>query len=163
MVVNPLDVRGLIRLATTRTGDALYDDDLTQEASMRAVEAFRRGPVQHPRGFLMKVVSDTVRDHWKKRRRSAEEVGEFDEKLLSVCPDFEAQIDRRRRIEKVRMALDQLPPDKRRILMLFYEGEMSVPEIARLEECSPSAVKMQLLRGRRQLAKLLVGMEGMKM
>ena len=39
MVVNPLDVRGLIRLATTRTGDALYDDDLTQEASHELSQA----------------------------------------------------------------------------------------------------------------------------
>ena len=44
MTIDPHDVRQLIRLATTRTGNAIYDDDLAQEADILAdrVEGARR-------------------------------------------------------------------------------------------------------------------------
>ena len=61
------DIRVMVRAATQKTGAPLHDDDLEQEASLRAVEAFRRRDVKHPRAFLMKIIHDTVSDHWRRR------------------------------------------------------------------------------------------------
>src|SRR5262245_65633336 len=97
MIFNSAEFRRLIHIETPRTGNPLYDKDLAQEAALRALDAFRRaGQVQHPRAFLRKIVCDTVRDHWRHRQIPAEDIDAVDERLLSIHPQFEAELDRRR-------------------------------------------------------------------
>src|SRR5438128_11752179 len=102
MTVDPIQVRQFIRFATLRTGNAIFDDDLTQEACMRALDAFRRTrDVAHPRAFLMKIVCDTVRDHWR-RRRPADRIDSVDERFLCFTPDLDTVIDRDRQSDLLR-------------------------------------------------------------
>jgi len=155
MIVNPTEVRQLIRFATMRTGNAICDEDLTQEACMRALDAFRRaGHVQYPRAFLIKVVGDTVRDHWR-RRRPAENIDSVQERFVCFTPDFENEIDRDRQTELLHAAMALLDPPKRRVLELFYMQDLSVTEIAAKQQRTRSAVKMDLLRARQKLAQLM--------
>ena len=155
MILNPAEVRQLIRFATMRTGTAFYDEDLAQEVCIRALEAFRRaGYVQYPRAFLVKIVHDTVHDYWR-RRRPAESVDRLDEESVSFTPSFEREIDRARQKDRLRASLHRLEPARRRVIELFYVNGMSVREIAAVEKRTPSAVKMDLLRGRRRLAQLM--------
>ena len=70
MNIDPCEIRLLVRIATQRTGRPLHDEDLEQDATLKAVEAFRKQfDVRYPRAFLRKIVGDTVRDHWRRRRR----------------------------------------------------------------------------------------------
>jgi RNA polymerase sigma-70 factor (ECF subfamily) len=155
MTLDPAEIRQLIRLATKRTGSAIFDEDLAQEAALRALVAFRRTHhIEKPRAFLMKVVRDTVRDHWR-RRRSSDDIATVDERFVSQSPDFESRIDETRRQEILHRALEALDPQKRSTVALFYTDELSVPEIARLQCRSSSAVKMELMRARRDLARII--------
>ncbi len=155
MNINPSEIRAMVRIATKRTGTPVHDEDLEQEVALHAWEAFRRiGQVSHPRAFLMKIVSDTIRDHWR-RRRSSPDIESIDERLISETPNFENDLDSRRQIELLHQALDLLPPSKRTLLDLFYTHEQSIPQIAYLQRKSISAVKMGLLRSRRSLARIV--------
>ena len=83
MIFNPSDIRMLIHVATRKTGTPLHDEDLEQDVALRALAAFRRlDEVTHPRALLMKIVRDTLRDHWRKKRHS-EELSEVDERLTA--------------------------------------------------------------------------------
>jgi len=156
MIFNPSEFRLLIHLETRRTGNPLYDEDLVQEAALRALDAFRRaGQVQHPRAFLRKIVCDTVRDHWRHRPRPTEDIEAVDERLLSICPHFEAELDRGRQRLALRSALNRLDSAKRTLIAMFYEEGLSIPEIAGFQKTTVSAVKMQLLRARRDLARMI--------
>jgi len=153
--VNPSDVRRLIRIATERTGDPVYDDDLAQEASLRALDAFRRaGHVHHPRAFLKKIVCDTVRDHWR-RRRPPEDLESVDERFVCVKPDLDDEIDRERRLCRLRAAMQRLSASRRQVIEMYYMQDLSIAEIAAEQHRTRSAVKMDLLRARRQLAKFM--------
>ncbi|MBC8153789.1 MAG: sigma-70 family RNA polymerase sigma factor [Bacteroidetes bacterium] len=55
----------------------------------------------------------------------------------------------------VALALDQLKEDDRLIITLHYMAEKSVGEITEILDMKSSAVKMRLLRGRKQLEGLL--------
>lgn len=155
MNFNVAEIRALVHLVTKRTGIPLHDEDLEQEIALRALEAFRRiEQVTHPRALLMKIVYDTVRDHWR-RRRSSEDLERVDERLLSHAPTFESDIDRRRQLDLLRRAFDRLPVSKRAILDLFYTHGHSIAEIADLQGRSVSAVKMELSRSRRSLARIV--------
>jgi RNA polymerase sigma factor (sigma-70 family) len=155
MTPDPAEVRQLIRLVTRRTGSPSFDEDLAQEATLRALVAFRKaGHIEKPKAFLRKIVLDTVRDHWR-RRTSAEDISAVDERYVAECPDFESKIDNLRRREILRAALNALEPGKRDTVALFYRDELSVPEIAKLQSRTASAVKMELMRARRDLARIV--------
>jgi len=133
----------------------MSDEDLTQEVCVRALDAFRRAAdVRYPRAFLMKIVSDTIRDHWR-RRRSAENFDFLEERFLRFTPDLEDEIDRDRKIDLLRRSLARLDTPKRHVIALYYEQGLSVREIAKRQGRTQSAVKMDLLRGRQKLAQLM--------
>ena len=155
MNIDPSEIRAMVRIATKKTGTPIHDEDLEQEVALHAWEAFRRiGLVRHPRAFLMKIVSDTIRDHWR-RRRSSPDLEPIDERSVSQAPDFENDLDFRRQVEVLHQALALLPASQRTVLDLFYTHEHSIPQIACLQRKSISAVKMDLLRSRRCLARIV--------
>jgi RNA polymerase sigma-70 factor (ECF subfamily) len=152
MNFDPSEVRVMVRIATQRTGSPVHDEDLEQDAILKAVEAFRKQrEVRNPRAFLMKIVRDAVRDHWRRRRR-LEDLDGLDESRLAQLPTFEDDLDQRRLKEALRQALTCIEREKRVTLDLFYMENRSIVEIARLQNKSTSAVKMQLVRARRLLA-----------
>ncbi len=149
------EIRTMVHHVTRRTGTPIHDEDLEQDIALNAVEAFQRlVRVAHPRALLMKIVYDAVRDHWR-RRHSSEDLDAIDERLLAHAPAFERDIDRRRQLELLRRALLELPPSKRELVDLFYTEDRTIPEIAALQGKSVSAVKMELSRSRRMLARMV--------
>src|SRR5207247_6790590 len=143
MNIDPSEIRFMVRLATRRTGAPLHDEDLEQDAMLKAVEAFRKQrEIRHPRAFLMKIVRDAVRDHWR-RRRCLEYFDALDELRFAQLPRFEDELDRRRQSEMLRQALLSIDEDKRTTIELFYSEDCSIAEIARLQNKSVSSVKMQ--------------------
>jgi len=155
-MINPSEVRRLIRIVTTRTGSPVSDEDLTQEVLLHAVDAFQRvGQVDHPRAFLLKIVWDVVRDHWR-RRRTLEDIDAIDEQRFSFRPQIEDELDRQRQNLLLRDAITQLPPSRQKLLHSYYEEELSIAEIADRDKRSRSAVKMELLRARRHLARMMM-------
>jgi RNA polymerase sigma factor (sigma-70 family) len=155
MNLNPVEIRTLIHVATKRTGTPVHDEDLEQDIALRALEAVQRlERVTHPRALLMKIVRDKVRDHWR-RRRLSEDLEGIDQRFVAQIPEFECDLDCRRRIELLRRALDRLSPSKRAVLELFYVRDHSIPQIAEMQNRSVSAIKMDLARSRRLLAQIV--------
>jgi RNA polymerase sigma-70 factor (ECF subfamily) len=150
MNFSPADIRVMVRVITRRTGDPIHDEDLLQEASLRAITAFRnRRDIRYPRAFLMKVVQNTVSDYWRRQRLARDSRPPEAERISA--PSFEDDLDHRRQLHMLREALGRLSPGKRATLNLFYMEDRPVAEIARLQRKSVSAVKMDLMRSRRQL------------
>jgi RNA polymerase sigma factor (sigma-70 family) len=155
MNFNITEIRTMLHFVTKRTGTPIRDEDLEQEVALHALAAFRRlGHVAHPRGLLRKIVHDTVRDHWR-HRQLLENLDSIDERFISQPADFELALDLRRRLARLDRALCFLPPRKRNLLELFYSHGHSISEIARLRGRSVSAIKMELLRSRQALARIM--------
>jgi RNA polymerase sigma-70 factor (ECF subfamily) len=145
----------LIRLVTQRTGSPVHDDDLTQEVTLKVVEACRKQEeIRHPRAFLMKVVRNAVHDYWR-RRRILFDISTIDESRFAELPNFESELDRRRQTDLLRRALQQMESSKRSTLELFYSNDCSIAEISRIRGKSESAIKTELMRTRRALAEIV--------
>ena len=152
MQIDLFVIRTIVRIETGRTGAPLHDEDLEQDAALKAFEAFGRVfDVRHPRAFLRKVVVGVIRDHWR-RRRPVEDLKSVEETLVAEPPRLEERLDQQRRIDLIRRALAELDTAKRSTLDLFYVEELSVADIAHRQQRSVSAVKMELMRARRMLA-----------
>jgi len=155
MNLSPVEIRALVHMVTKRTGTPIHDEDLEQDIALHALEALQRLPqVTHPRALLMKIVRDSVRDYWR-RRRSPEDLEGIDQRFIAQIPEFESAIDFRRQIELLGLALDRLKKSRRTVLELFYTHDYSIPEIAKIQNRSVSAVKMDLARSRQSLARIV--------
>jgi RNA polymerase sigma factor (sigma-70 family) len=155
MKITPADIRTLVHIETRKTGMPVHDEDLEQDIAVRALEAVNRlRSITHPKALLRKIVHDTVRDHWR-RRRPCEELSEIDERFLAHMPELESDVDRRRRVDLLHRAIEQLPVSKRALIELFYIQDLSISQIAGLQQRSVPAVKMDLARSRRSLARIV--------
>lgn len=148
-------IRSVIRLATMRTGIPVLDNDLEQEALLRVLLASRRtSNIEYPKAFVAKIVRDTVQDYWRKHRRF-ENLDSIPEQVLSYRPTIEVHIDRERQRERLFQCLGRLSLKTRQAIELFYLNECSIDDLAASFHFSRSAAKMTLLRGRRELRKMM--------
>jgi RNA polymerase sigma-70 factor, ECF subfamily len=153
MKFSQVEIRIMVRNVTQYA-----DEDLEQEATLRAMQAFRtRIDVRHPQALLRKIVHDTVVDHWR-RRRSHDDLDSINEARLATPCTVEQDMDRRRQCDALRQAMSVLDAGKRATLDLFYSEGRAVREIAHLQNRSQSAVKMDLLRSRRELSRIVVSL-----
>lgn len=150
-------VRVLVRVAMMRTGNVVSAEDVTQDATLSALKAFRKKPhVEHPRAFLMKVVEDVVRDHWRVvSRHRLENLDDLDERFAARHPTLEEDLDRRGELATLRTAIRQLGGERRAVITLFYIEGYHVEEIARIYNKRPEAIRMTLVRGRRELKEIV--------
>jgi RNA polymerase sigma-70 factor (ECF subfamily) len=77
--------------------------------------------------------------------------------LDAACPEPgpPGQLARRRRQALLQAALRRLTPEDRSVLALAYVQELSLADIARIEDCSAAAVRTRLWRARQRLREAL--------
>jgi RNA polymerase sigma-70 factor, ECF subfamily len=71
---------------------------------------------------------DHLQSKGERQRRRENQVDEFPS--LSVMPGFEATVDKKRQLERVRAAIETLQPEQRRAIELAYFEELTHSEIA---------------------------------
>lgn len=74
---------------------------------------------------------------------------------LADASDASAAIDERRRGEKLRAALDALPPEQRDVFVLFEIEQLRMREVAELLECSINTAFSRLYAARKRVAEAL--------
>ena len=124
--------------------------DVSQDAFVRAFRHLRRcGDPERFAGWLFKIVSNVCRSTGARASRRATESLDAHAGSLTAeaaLPDEQAEAGWLR--ERVREALDGVPPDQREALVLMYLQGYSIEEIEELTGASRSAIKMRLKRGR---------------
>lgn len=75
-VVPELEV--LLRVARRLTGDVHLAEDIVQETLLRAYRAIDRFDGRYPRAWLLTILRNTAKNHWRKQ----EKVSDFSEEIL---------------------------------------------------------------------------------
>jgi len=149
------------------TGDRSMAEDLLQETFARAHEKARTLRTEHVRAWLLQIATHLAMDSFR-RKRNLQMVS------LSAtcgdgenCPEFSAMLADPRTSEpsegmeleekrnRVRRAIDALPPKQRTTLVLSYYQQLSYTEVAEILGCSAGTVKTQMFRALKSLAQLL--------
>ena len=73
-----------------------------------------------------------------------------------------ARVEKKQELAKMFTALNQLPHEKREILLLRYQQELPISEIAKVFQLSNSAVKMRISRSLALLQHQLNGKNDVK-
>lgn len=131
--------------------------DIVQDGFVRAFRHLRRcGDPDRFGGWLFRIVSNLCRTAGgRAARKSTEALEDHAPSLRSELPGPEESMEGAWTRDRIRDALETVPPDQREALILMYLEGHSVAEIAELSGASSSAVKMRLKRGRDALERLL--------
>lgn len=128
-------------------------DDLVQstfQALLLAADRFRGD--SSLRTYLLRIAYYKLLQHRKKYKRQQQRV-EYSESALRDSAESPSQaLARHRRHKLMVAALRTLPFEMQVILMLQCVDDMSIEAIALISNCSQTAVKGRLNRGRRRLA-----------
>ena len=130
--------------------------DLAQESFLRALQGLHR--FDATRGvrlstWLSTVAVRTAIDHVRRQARvvsldAMRSAGRLPERAMQAD---ETSLDTKREAERLREALAQLTPEHRAIVVLRFEAELSLEEIARELELKLGTVKSRLSRAREAL------------
>jgi RNA polymerase sigma-70 factor (ECF subfamily) len=118
----------LLRYARSRVRCPQLADDLVQQAFVNAHFARHRFDREAPlRPWLMRIVANLVRDHFRgeRRRRAAD----FDIELVAA-PETVSPLEERERAQLAHRALALLREPQRRVVQLHWLEERPFPELA---------------------------------
>jgi RNA polymerase sigma-70 factor (ECF subfamily) len=142
-------------------------NDLFQETFLRAIAAMqkRRGSYEKQGrwlGWAMRIARNAALDHLRARKKwqdvdSADEEGtSFFERLPDESPDVTLTLDTAERIEELRGAIEQLPPEQREVVLLRHESELTFREIAEITDVSINTALGRMRYALINLRKILV-------
>jgi putative glutamine amidotransferase len=136
----------LTRRLARIVGDHSAAEDLRQEAFARAwASAPRDADPDHLRAWVHRTARNLAVDHL--RRRSVRDFAPFDDETVGSSPDPDPDAG-----IAAREALDRLTPHERLLLLLRFEGGLSLAEIGTLLDISEDAARKRVARARSALA-----------
>ena len=151
----------VFRMIARMVRDPQKVEDLAQEVFLRVF----RG-LAHFRGqseiktWLYRIIYNVVTDDYRKSKNQPQAVSLDDEDTsFQVADSSESilqRIERRELGEKVRSGLEELSPQFRMVLILFYVEEKRYNEIAGIMGLPVGTVKTYMHRGRGALRKILL-------
>lgn len=134
-----------------RTGhDHALSEDLMQETFVRAFE--NRGKYQQ-RGYsyltyLLTIAHNILIDHYRKPKNIPVDELESDKVPYEITDDLMRKSD----AESLWRAIQSLPASNRDALLMFYQEDMPIKDIAKVLDSTENAVKLNLSRTRKRLA-----------
>lgn len=129
-------------------GDRSLAEDVTQDAWLRAIPAWRRGGLpDRPLAWLTTVAARVLSNH-SRRPAMATFDDEAGDGVAHEPMDAEQRTERRNLIER---ALARLPAAQARLLEAFHFDRRAVAEIAESDGLSERAVEGRLRRARQHL------------
>ncbi|MEZ6058270.1 MAG: RNA polymerase sigma factor [Planctomycetaceae bacterium] len=145
----------LYRFAYRLSGSSADAEDLTQQTFLQAQQKFDqlRSP-ELARGWLITILKNFFRRSFRTQRPAP--FSSFTDEIDPEAPlEPEQPIDS----EDLQTALNEIPPEFREPLTLFYLNDLSYNQIAEMLEIPPGTVMSRLARGkdylRRRLTRLL--------
>lgn len=135
-------------------------EDIAQETFIRAYQKLSTYDIERGASFsawLFTIARNLAVNELRSGRREFAEIGSENivEALTASQPDQQHLLEQQERESRVRTAVDRLPEPFRQAVMLSYFGELSIQEIAWIEECSLGTVKSRIFRGKQLLKSLL--------
>lgn len=135
-------------------------DDVCQEIFMKAYQNMGKyraeAPFEH---WISRIAVNACYDELRRQRRRQDEVS-FDDVAFSLKDPEAEESPGNEAWETLRRALAQLRPEERLVVTLLNLEERSVTEISGLTGWSESNVKVRAFRARKELKKILEGVDG---
>lgn len=137
-------------------------EELTQDVFMKVFKSLSgfKGESSFST-WLYRIAYNTAISSVRKEKREFPAIEEslFDKATEADLDDLYRQEDAEERYRQLEKALEQLSPDERGIILLFYKSDKSIDEIAGITGLTATNVKTKLHRIRKKLYVILTKMK----
>lgn len=152
----------LIRFLAARSGDRALAEDLVQELYLRLDRAAPGDGIDNPAAYLYRMAANLLLDHRRGAartiRREADWVDANSHQLGGEAVDdgvaADARLDAKMRLARVKAAIDELPPQCRRVFTLHKLEGNSHAEVAATLGISRKAVEKHMTTALKHLVVL---------
>lgn len=144
---------GFVRYCSARTYGIMETEDLVQETVAIAFERFEG--LRDEKAFLaylMRTANNLFVSQLRRKKFSGVYCENAFEKLKSIAPSAEVAMD----VHHLYKAIEKLDKKSQEAIVLFEISGFKIDEIAEIQKCGSSAVKVRLHRARKQLKKELL-------
>jgi RNA polymerase sigma-70 factor (ECF subfamily) len=139
--------RDVYRFALALSGKVEFAEDLTAEAFLRVWQAGERVDQLTVRGYLIATVRNLIRSQYRREKRLVQ----MPDGIQAPALDPNVHLE----LERVLLALDQLDPSDREVLLMRAEGVLSYEEISVLTGMTEVAARSRVHRARKKLTEAL--------
>lgn len=130
-------------------------DDLVSEVFIKTYTNLGRYRPQHAFStWLYRLAANHVVDNGRRKRKERGRT-EMPEEIVDPAESVEHNFVKRRKMERLREAMDELPAHYRETLFLVYVEGLKVDEAARELGLPSGTIKTRLMRGREALRKTM--------
>jgi RNA polymerase sigma-19 factor, ECF subfamily len=138
--------RSLFRFLRQRVRGSVDVEDLAQETYLRLLRAPDLSQVRNPQAYLLQVARHVVLE-WRGQRASPESFVELEEEaLVDECPP-ELELEAQWAQQRLELALKEVSPVVRAVLLLRLRDDRPCQEIARELGLTDRQVKRHLAHG----------------
>ena len=150
---------GLFRYLHSLTRDRELAEDLAQEVFFRVLKYAKSYNPQHSfRAWIYTMAHNASHDaHRKVRNQTA---GTDLAHLPATEPPPDAVLTQQRHAQLLQQALDQLPPEKREVLVLSRFHDLPYNHIAGMLNIETGAVKVRAYRALKELRNIFFALQG---
>lgn len=144
----------LVAFANKLLGDQDAAQDVVQEswiAVMRGVHRLRDPALF--RAWVFRVVNHKSTDYIRERIRSRQELEQFSHTRGRITEDEPHATEDL--VSSILKTIQEFDSADQALLRLFYQDELSIREIAFVNDCTPSAVKSKLFHLRKRIKQAL--------
>lgn len=144
--------KDLSRFVMAMANSSFDAKDIINETLLIAYENF--GQVKEPAAFksYLFTISSRIYKNGIVRNGRIDYKSELNENSLVVMNIAEMELD----VQNLYSALELLPEEQKEALVLFEISGFKIAEIAEMQQCTESAVKSRLKRGREKLTEILI-------
>jgi RNA polymerase sigma-70 factor (ECF subfamily) len=142
----------LHKFAVSLCRDSDRANDLTQQTLLRAcasIDKFEAG--SNMIAWLFTILRNEYYSDYRKRRREIEDINGTYAESLTLEPDQIASLE----YNELRAALEKLPDDMRRALILISSDDVCYAQAAQTFNCAEGTIKSRVHRARARLAEAL--------
>lgn len=142
-------------------------EDLYQQTFLKAFELHKKISLEkNPKAYLLSIATNIWKNHksmYARRERIAPTVSSEMEGIqiedIRSEQDILEQVVKEEQLELLRKCVNHLPEKQRQVITLFYAGELSLEEIAKVLKIPKGTVKSRLHKAKEQLRKEMEGLE----
>lgn len=149
----------LYRYVFLRVNSKETTQDLVSNVFLKTWDYIRKEkiPIKNYQAFLYRVAHNLLVDYYKEKSRAAVSLEElnYNPGVLAQDSNLTEISHNKLEMEKVKKAMEKLKPEYREIISLRFVADLSIKEIAQVQEKSENAVSILIHRAIKELRQML--------
>jgi RNA polymerase sigma-70 factor (ECF subfamily) len=149
--------KGIFRYIYFKVSDFELAQDITADTFIRYWKVLlQKKEIENDKALIYKIANGIVIDYYRrKKEKNNVSLENIDERLLGIFEGFEDTIDLKEKVQEVFIKMKEIKKEYRDVLLLHYVEDLTIKEIAFIQNKTENAIRVFLHRALKLLKEIL--------